>query len=234
VRFHNVPIDLIQAQADALGIPLLRYGYTPASFEGVFRQALGDLRQRDMTTIIFGDIHLVDVRGWYEERTTAAGLIHREPLWGDDPGQLVRECIDRHYQATITCIELERAKPEWLGATLTEELVREFELAGIDVCGERGEYHTFVIAGPLFSQEVPVKLGEEVTDGRFKVLDIALGESYSLGGISWHSFQRVFCGGQRPLHIRSRVRSEMMGVVSRSGIASARRLVRFATMRAVK
>ncbi len=176
VRFHNVPINLIQAQADALGIPLLHYGYTPASFESVFQQALGDLRQRDMTTIIFGDIHLVDVRGWYEERTTAAGLIHREPLWGDDPGQLVRECIARHYQATITCIELERAKPEWLGATLTEELVREFEQAGIDVCGERGEYHTFVIAGPLFSQEVPVKLGEEVTNGRFKVLDIALGE----------------------------------------------------------
>jgi diphthine-ammonia ligase len=176
VRFHNVPIDLIQAQADALGIPLVHYGYTPATFEVVFLEALIDLRRRGITTMIFGDIHLADVRAWYEERTAAVGLMHLEPLWGDDPSEVVRECIARHYQATITCIELERAKPEWLGATLTEELVREFELAGIDVCGERGEYHTFVIAGPLFAQEVPVKLGEEVTEGRFRVVDIALGE----------------------------------------------------------
>jgi len=80
VRFHGVPITLIQAQANALGIPLLSYPNSPETFETVFLQSLRDLRQHEISTILFGNIHLADVRAWYEERTTAAGLIHHEPL----------------------------------------------------------------------------------------------------------------------------------------------------------
>ncbi len=174
VRFHGVPITHIQAQADALRIPLLSYATTPEQFEQVFLQALSDLRQRDVTAILFGDIHLADVRAWYEERTTAAGLAHIEPLWGDNPALLVRECIARGYVATLTCIELARAKPAWLGARLSEALVQDFEAAGIDPCGERGEYHTFVSDGPLFSHPLDIKLGEVVIMGGFQLVDIVL------------------------------------------------------------
>ena len=146
VRFHGVPVALIQEQANALGIPLLAYPNTPALFETVFLQSLQDLRQRGITTLLFGNIHLADVRAWYEERTSAAGLIHREPLWGDPPGQIVREFLARGYTALLTCVEEARANPAWLGASLTDELVQAFEQAGIDPCGERGEYHTFVHA----------------------------------------------------------------------------------------
>ena len=99
VRFHGVPITLIQAQADALGIPLLSYPNSPETFETVFLQSLRGLRQHEVSTILFGNIHLADVRAWYEERTTAAGLIHHEPLWGDPPSQLVREFLARGYSA---------------------------------------------------------------------------------------------------------------------------------------
>lgn len=174
VRFHGVPIALIQAQADALGIPLLAYPNTPEAFEATFLQALQDLRQRDVTTFIFGNIHLADVRAWYEERTTAAGLIHREPLWGDAPGTLVREFLARGYTAVLTCIEEARAEPNWLGATLTAELVQAFERAGIDPCGERGEYHTFVHAGPLFTNPLAVRLGERISSAGFQLVDIQL------------------------------------------------------------
>jgi diphthine-ammonia ligase len=169
VRFHGVPIEHIQAQADALGIPLLRYPNTPSTFEPVFLHALSDLRQRGITTIIFGNIHLADVRAWYEERTTAAGLIHREPLWGESPGKLVREYISLSYKARLTCIELARTRPEWLGALLDEKLVEEFEEVGIDPCGERGEYHTFVYAGPLFKHELPVRMGDVVEMSGFRM-----------------------------------------------------------------
>ena len=174
VRFHGIPIALIQAQADALGIPLLHYPTTPENFETVFLQALVDLRQRGVASILFGNIHLADVRAWYEERTSAAGLTHIEPLWGDAPGKLVRECIARGYLATITSIELARAKTEWLGAPLTEELVKDFEQAGIDPCGERGEYHTFVSAGPLFAHPLPIRLGEVVTMPGYQLVDVML------------------------------------------------------------
>jgi diphthine-ammonia ligase len=172
VRFHGVPIEHIQAQADALGIPLLSYPNTPSTFEPIFLQALSDLRKRNISTIIFGNIHLADVRAWYEERTTAAGLIHREPLWGESPGKLVRECISLGYKARLTCIELARARPEWLGALLDEKLAQEFEEVGIDLCGERGEYHTFVYAGPLFKRELPVRMGAIVAMDGFRMRDV--------------------------------------------------------------
>jgi diphthine-ammonia ligase len=176
VRFHGVPIALIQAQADALGIPLLSYPTTPEAFEAVFLQSLADLHQHGVSMILFGNIHLADVRAWYEERTTAAGLTHLEPLWGDAPGTLVRECIARGYRATITSIELARAKPAWLGATLTEALVEDFEVTGIDPCGERGEYHTFVSAGPLFARPLSIQLGDVVVQPGYQLVDIVLQE----------------------------------------------------------
>lgn len=174
VRFHGVPLALIQAQAEALGIPLLSYATTPENFESVFLQSLADLHQDGVSAILFGNIHLEDVRAWYEERTTAAGLTHLEPLWGEAPGMLVRECIARGYTATITSIELGRAKPAWLGATLTEPLVEDFERTGIDPCGERGEYHTFVSAGPLFARPLPIQLGGVVTQSGYWLVDIVL------------------------------------------------------------
>jgi diphthine-ammonia ligase len=174
VRFHNVPLALIQAQADSLGIPLLAYPYAPEHFEAVFLQALHELKQHNIDTILFGNIHLADVRAWYEERTTAAGFIHREPLWGEAPAQLVRAYLARGYKALLTCIELTRARPEWLGAQLDEALVREFEQEGIDPCGERGEYHTFVYDGPLFAQPLPVHSGSASEAAGFRMIDVRL------------------------------------------------------------
>jgi len=174
VRFHGVPITHIQAQADALGIPLLRYPTTLENFETVFLQSLQDLLQLNVTGIAFGNIHLADVRAWYEERTAGAGLTHLEPLWNEEPTKLVRECIARGYVATLTCIEIARAQTEWLGAPLTEQLVDEFEQSGIDPCGERGEYHTFVSAGPLFAHPLPIRLGSTKTMAGFQLVDILL------------------------------------------------------------
>jgi uncharacterized protein (TIGR00290 family) len=174
VRFHGVPIDALQAQADAVGIPLLRYPSRPELFETTFLTALSDLRRDGITSIFFGNIHLEDVRAWYEQRTTQAGLLHYEPLWGEEPGRLVREGIARGYLATLTCIEVERAKTAWLGARLDEALVEEFEQAGIDPCGERGEYHTFVHAGPIFRRSLSLVLGEVREQDGFRQIDLRL------------------------------------------------------------
>ena len=172
VRFHGVPITLIQAQADAVGIPLLSYPNSPHTFEAVFLQSLRALRQQGITTLLFGNIHLADVRAWYEERTTSAGLIHGEPLWGDPPHLLVREFLARGYAALLTCIEEARAHPSWLGAPLTENLVQDFEQSGIDPCGERGEYHTFVYAGPIFASPLAFSLGKRISSSGFQLIDI--------------------------------------------------------------
>jgi uncharacterized protein (TIGR00290 family) len=172
VRFHGVRQELIQAQADALGIALLSYPTRPDGFEQVFRGALDDLRRRAVDAIIFGNIHLADVRAWYEERTTARGLTHLEPLWGEPVGVLAREVVQRGYHAILTSVELARAREAWLGQPLSDTLIHEFEEAGIDACGERGEYHTFVSSGPLFRQPLSINLGERVSMPGYALIDI--------------------------------------------------------------
>ncbi len=172
VRFHGVRQELIQAQADALGIPLLSYPTQPDTFEQVFLGALDDLCTRGVDAIIFGDIHLADVRAWYEERTTAKGLAHLEPLWGEPVGLLAREVVQRGYHAILTSVELARARESWLGQPLSEALIAEFESAGIDASGERGEYHTFVSSGPLFHAPLAVRLGERVSMPGYALIDL--------------------------------------------------------------
>lgn len=172
VRFHGIRKELLQAQADALGLPLLAYPTQPETFEQVFLAALKDLRARSVDAIIFGNIHLADVRAWYEERTTGHGLQHLEPLWGESPAVLVSEFMQRGYQAILTSVELARSRLEWLGQPLTPALVNEFEQAAIDLCGERGEYHTFVTAGPLFQQPLSISLGQIVSLPGFALIEV--------------------------------------------------------------
>ncbi|HEU5200818.1 MAG TPA: hypothetical protein VFU32_14360 [Ktedonobacterales bacterium] len=174
VRFHGVHKTLIQAQADALGIPLLSRPTRPDTFEQVFLQTLDDLRLRGVDAIIFGNIHLADVRAWYEERTTGHRLLHLEPLWGEPVETLAREVIQRGYHAVLTSVELARAKETWLGQPLSESLLAAFAAADIDICGERGEYHTFVSNGPLFRSPVPIRLGERVSMPGYALIDLLL------------------------------------------------------------
>lgn len=174
VRFHGVPVAAMRAQAEALGLPTALYPTTPANFEQTLLTALTDLRGLGITGLIFGDIHLADVRAWYEDRVRAAGLDHIEPLWGEDPQRLATEVIERGYEAIVTCIEESTADPAWLGQPLSASLLNAFSAHGIDVCGERGEYHTFVVNGPLFRARLPVTLGGIHAAAGFRQQDILL------------------------------------------------------------
>jgi uncharacterized protein (TIGR00290 family) len=180
VRFHGVPVDVMRAQADALVLPTQLYPTAPATFEQVFVGALADLKTAGIHGLIFGDIHLQDVRTWYEERVRAAGLVHLEPLWGEPSGRVAREVLARGYTAILTCVETPTADPLWLGQPLSEDLISACEQRGLDPCGEYGEYHTLVTNGPLFRHPLEVRWGPiHVEEGtpelqRFQQLDVHL------------------------------------------------------------
>ena len=176
VRFHGVPVEVMRAQAGALGIESRMYPTTAETFEAVFLRALEELRAEGFGAMVFGNIHLADVRAWYEERVQAVGLSHVEPIWGEEPRRLAREVVVRGYRALLTCVEEARADVAWLGRTLTEELIGAFERRGIDVCGERGEYHTLVTDGPLFARPLAVRTGETRVEAGFRMLDVRLAE----------------------------------------------------------
>jgi uncharacterized protein (TIGR00290 family) len=172
IRFHGTRRTLVEAQADALGLELLALPAGPEDFEPVFVQALGRLREMGAGGLIFGNIHLEDVRAWYEERTRRAGLKHLEPLWGQRPGELVREVLALGYRATIVSVDLAQADAAWAGRELTFALVTEMEAVGADPCGERGEYHTFVSDGPLFRTPVWVRTGETLEQNGHRLVDL--------------------------------------------------------------
>lgn len=174
VRFHGVPVAAMRAQAGALGLPTALYPTTPATFEQTLLSALTDLRDQGVTALIFGDIHLADVRAWYEDRVRAAGLDHIEPLWGEPPGRLANEVIARGYEAVVTCNEEATADPDWLGQALSPMLLSAFSARGVDICGERGEYHTFVVNGPYFRARLPITLGAIRSASGFRQQDILL------------------------------------------------------------
>ena len=159
VRFHGVRAELVARQADALGLSCVQRAVGPEGFEAAFHSALDAVAASGARVVVFGNIHLQDVRAWYEERTRARGLEHVEPLWGEPPGELVREFVRRGYRAVVTSVNLSQGRPEWVGAQLDLAFVRAVEARGADPCGEAGEYHTFVYDGPGFRFPVRFRLG---------------------------------------------------------------------------
>ena len=176
VRFHATRTELVAAQAEAMGVRLVQRGTTWPGFEPVFRETIDALAVEGVEGIVFGDIHLADVRAWYEVRVRAAGLAHVEPLWGEKPRDLLAEFVGSGGRAVVTCCESAKLGESWLGRTIDERFVRDIATVPIDPCGENGEYHSFVFAGPLFARPVPHALGERRSDGRFAQLDILLEE----------------------------------------------------------
>jgi uncharacterized protein (TIGR00290 family) len=172
VRFHATPTAAIARQADAAGVRLVSLPTDWETFDVSLRQALDALVRDGCRGVVFGDIHLADVRAWYEERTRAAGLEHVEPLWGETPAALLAEFVAIGGRAVLTCVETAKLDRSWLGRVIDADFVRDIAATGIDPCGENGEYHSFAYRGPFFHAAVPWRAGERRDDGRFAQLDL--------------------------------------------------------------
>jgi len=173
VRFHATRKELVATQAFGLGLRLHQHATTTDDYEAVFLAALRQLAARGGTGVVFGNIHLADVRAWFEERVRAQGLEHREPLWGDAPAMLLDEFVDSGAHAVVTCVETAKLPASWLGRPVDEAFATDIaRLPGVDPCGERGEYHTFVHAGPLFAQPVASRPGPIHEEKGFAQLEL--------------------------------------------------------------
>ena len=172
VRFHSTRVEMLEAQAAALGIGLLAIPTTWPEMESNLLQVLSSVRHEGFTGVVFGDIHLADVRAWYEERVTGAGLTHVEPLWGEPPQLLLEEFISSGGRAVITCVELAKLDESWLGRVIDDSFASEIASTGVDPCGENGEYHSFAFAGPVFRNALLWTTGERRLESGFAQLDL--------------------------------------------------------------
>lgn len=181
-RFHGVRRPLIEAQAASLGLEAVLESTHPGDFEEAFGRALDRLSDAGVGGVIFGNVHLEDVREWYESRVTDRGLEHVEPLWGDPPRRLLREFLSAGYRTLICSVNLEAGRPEWLGRELDGRLAAELESEpDVDCCGERGEYHSFAWDGPLFDRPVAYRRGGEIEIQGHRLLDLLPGDEDDAG-----------------------------------------------------
>jgi uncharacterized protein (TIGR00290 family) len=173
VRLHGIRHELLAAQAKSLGLEPVLVRTQAESFEPTFGRLLADLAGRGCTGVLFGNISLGDVRAWYEERVTGAGLEHVELIWGEPAMELAYEVVERGYRALVVSVHLRMRAVPFLGRELDADLLTEIGITDdLDPCGERGEYHTFVFDGPEFHNPVPFTIGERVEREGHRYLDL--------------------------------------------------------------
>lgn len=154
--FHGIPKDLLKRAADSLNIPLQLVVCEPGEdYNLLFEAALSELKRDGISVCVFGDIDLQPHRDWCEERCRSVGIKAILPLWKEERENLVKEFLAAGFRTVVKTVRLTDLGEHFLGETLTPDLVEQIKLAGADACGENGEYHTFVVDGPLFRYPVP-------------------------------------------------------------------------------
>jgi uncharacterized protein (TIGR00290 family) len=172
---HGVPIDLIRAQADSLGLPLDVCPGTWHDYELVWAQALRRRRETGVEAAVFGDLFITRHRDWERRVCRGLGLRPVNPLWKESARALAAELFATRTRALITCLLAERLDRSFLGREITPALLGELDEAGVDPFGEHGEYHTLVLDAARFARPVEAtSVGEYLHDGHW-YLDFGLG-----------------------------------------------------------
>jgi len=175
VAMHAVRHSVLQAQADAATLPLMTVPLPhPCSnelYEQRMSSAIKEALAQGFTHVAFGDLFLEDVRRYREERMAGTGLTPMFPLWGRSTSALGREMIRGGLEARITCVDPRTLPAAFAGRAYDEALLQELP-AGVDPCGERGEFHTCAIAGPMFNGRLDVQIGDVVERDGFIFCDL--------------------------------------------------------------
>lgn len=179
ISMHAVRRDLLALQAAAVGVPLVEVGIpSPCPnevYEERMERALASPPLDEVATVAFGDLFLEDVRAYREERMSRTRREAIFPLWGRDTGALARRFIAAGFRATLVCVDPARLDPSFVGRAYDEELLADLP-PGVDPCGENGEFHTFVHAGPIFDAPLEVERGEVAIRDGFAFQDLVRGE----------------------------------------------------------
>ena len=175
---HHLPADLLQGQADALGIPILQRKASRKEYEKEFKQAIADLKEQGVEGGVFGDIDLRPHRDWIERVCREMDIKAFFPLWDDKREDLLEEFIAAGFKSRIVVTDPALLGEEWLGCEIDRDFMRKMEaLPQLDACGEKGEYHTFVYDGPVFRSPVPFYEEKHLMIEKHWALKLKLGKS---------------------------------------------------------
>ncbi len=180
ISMHGVRRSLLKQQAESLGLPLEEVGISKRSSNEEYEEKMGAVLNRykgtGITSVVFGDIFLEDLRQYRENNLAKLGMKGIFPLWKQETHELVQRFIQSGFRAVIVCVDTQALDGKFAGREIDEAFVRELP-ATVDVCGENGEFHSFVYAGPIFKRRIPHTLGEVVLrEERFCYCDLTPAE----------------------------------------------------------
>jgi uncharacterized protein (TIGR00290 family) len=176
ISMHGVRRSLLQQQAESLGLRLEELFITKdasnADYESSMAQVLLKYRETGITSVVFGDIFLEDLRRYREEKLGLLNMRAMFPLWKMDSTALVQQFMAVGFKAVTTCVDTTMLAKDFVGREFDQQFLAELP-PGIDPCGENGEYHSFVYDGPIFSRAIPFGIGEKVLrENRFYYCDL--------------------------------------------------------------
>lgn len=178
IAIHGVRRSILRRQVAGLGLPLIEAEIPPQAsneaYEAAFAQALERARayEPELDAIAFGDLYLADVRAYREALLQRLGWNGRYPLWGENTAALARYFVERGYGAVLSCVDTQQLEADFCGRDFDAALLADLP-PGCDPCGENGEFHTCVHAGPLWREPLALARGERVLrEGRFQYVDL--------------------------------------------------------------
>jgi uncharacterized protein (TIGR00290 family) len=175
VAMHAVRTDLLKTQAAAAGLPLwpvpIPSPCSNAQYEAAMRTVIERARAADVTAFAFGDLFLQDIRAYRERQLAGSGLTPVFPLWLSPTDVLARDMVAGGLRAYLTCVDPKQLPARFAGRSFDLALLGELP-PGVDPCGERGEFHTFAYAGPMFREDLAVRVGETVARDGFVFADV--------------------------------------------------------------
>ncbi len=176
VSMHGVRRELLRRQAAAIGLPLREIGITKNAsndeYENKMRQLLVKAQAEGVTSVVFGDIFLEDLRKYREDNLAQLGMQAIFPLWKRDTYALAGDLVRLGFKAIVTCVDTQVLGQEFSGRMVDQQFLEDLP-EKIDPCGENGEFHTFAYVGPIFHQSIEFEVGEKVLrDNRFYYTDL--------------------------------------------------------------
>ena len=155
---HGLTFDLLEEVSKSLDLPIIYVECEASEYEERFEDKLRIAKDMGAETVVYGDIDIELHKKWGVDRAENSGLNYEFPLWQEDREKLVHEFIDSGFKALIKKVNLNYMSSDFLGKTLTKDLIEEIKATGSDACGENGEYHTFVYDGPIFKNKIDINI----------------------------------------------------------------------------
>lgn len=175
VSMHGVRRTLLQRQAESLSLPLHEVfsskEATNEEYVSKMQAALIDFQKVGVSSVVFGDIHLADVRKYREDNLSKVGMKAIFPIWGRDTAELTRSFIDLGFKAIVTCVDSKVLDKTFAGRIIDKSFLAQLP-ANVDPCGENGEFHSFVFDGPIFNGRIQYILGQIVLRDSFWFCDL--------------------------------------------------------------